>query len=308
MPYRLGDLYFCLRSCLASAGVVLLCASLWLSSAAQAQDLVLGHIASVSGKGIRELQPMADYVAAELAEQGVTAGVVKLFPDEDSLLAAVKSGQVHWVTETGLVAARLIHEANAQVIARKWKNGQREYQSYIFTRRDSGISNLSDLRGRVIAFEHEDSFSSYYLPRHVLEQAGLPLYEMANLHVKPQIGQVNYVFSRTERNNVLWVDKGLVAAGVLNSGDWTNPKRVPPSVRERLQVISKSDAFPRAFELAGPGLSASAVAQLQAVLLNLTQTQHADLLRSYENTTRFEVSTDADREQLKAFYLESRTW
>jgi phosphonate transport system substrate-binding protein len=174
-----------------------------LFSAVEARVLVLGQVSDRPGKDYEQLRPMADYAAQQLAPLGISSAEVRLFPQAADLVAAMRRGEVDWVTETPFTAARLVHEAGARLLLRKWKRGQREYQSIIYTRLGSSVRSLDDLVGQTITFEHADSFSSYYLPRRLLEQRGMVLSPMKDLQQLPVPGRVSYMFSRNERNNAL---------------------------------------------------------------------------------------------------------
>lgn len=277
-------------------------------SAAEARVLVLGQVSDRPGKDYEQLRPMAEYAALQLAPLGITSAEVRLFAQATDLIAAMRRGEVDWVTETPYTAARLVHEAGARLLLRKWKRGQRDYQSIIYTRADSGVHSLEDLVGRSIAFEHADSFSSYYLPRRLLEQQGLALNPMLDMHQSPVPGRVSYIFSRNERNNALWVHKSLIVAGALNNNDWENPARVPPALRDELRIIFRSPSYPRALELVSAGLAPELVTALQELLQRLTPESAPDLLARYEQTTGFEPILPDDMQLLNDIYQSSRTW
>jgi phosphonate transport system substrate-binding protein len=271
-----------------------------LSGTVQAQTLVIAQVSDRPKKDFKQLRPMAQHIAAQLAEFGFDRAEVQLYRSADDLIAAARSGQVHWISETPYTAARLVREANCRALAQKWKNGQPRYQTLIYTRSDAPIHTLSDLVGQRIAFEHPDSFSSYYLPRRLLEQAGLTLSALEHASDPVPPGTVGYLFSRNEKNNALWVDKGLVAAGALNDGDWEADTRVPTAIRARLRVLHRSDYYPRAFELVTPAMPAAAAEKMQQLLLAMNSTSHPALLARYENTEAFATVSDDDRRFLSS--------
>jgi phosphonate transport system substrate-binding protein len=279
-----------------------------LFSAVEARVLVLGQVSDRPGKDYEQLRPMADYAAQQLAPLGISSAEVRLFPQAADLVAAMRRGEVDWVTETPFTAARLVHEAGARLLLRKWKRGQREYQSIIYTRLGSSVRSLDDLVGQTITFEHADSFSSYYLPRRLLEQRGMVLSPMKDLQQLPVPGRVSYMFSRNERNNALWVHKSLIVAGALSSSDWDDPARVPPALRDELRIIFRSPSYPRALELVSAGLAPKLVAALRDLLLHMTPANAPELMAAYEKTTGFEPILPDDLPLLNDIYRSSRTW
>lgn len=267
-----------------------------------AQTLVIAQLSDRPKKDLKQLRPMVEYAAAKLTSVGITDGRVELFEDPESLIEAVRNGEVHWVTETPYTAARLVHEAGAIALLMKWKSRQERYQTFIYTHKDSGINSLADLKGKRIAFEHDDSFSSYFLPRMVMEKAGYRFNAIENTASELEPENINYVFSRNEKNNLLWVHKQLVEAGALNNGDWENPKRVPESLKSDLRIIYKTELYPRALELVSPKLDPTVSSALKELLLGLDYEEDRDLMKRYEKTTGFEEPIAEMPELLEEIY------
>ncbi|SEG83898.1 phosphonate transport system substrate-binding protein [Marinobacterium lutimaris] len=271
-----------------------------LPGAATAETLILGQVSDRPKKDFKQLLPMARFMADRLQQYGFDNARVQLYDSADALIKAVKQGEVHWISETPYTSARLLQETGSRPLVKKWKNGQRQYQTLIFTLKQRDIRSLQELVGQRIAFEHPDSFSSYLLPRRILENNGLSLVELERPEDPVPEGKVGYLFSRNEKNNALWVDKQIVAAGALNNGDWQDPSRVTPGMQEHFRVIHRSDFYPRAFELATPALAADAAEALQQELLALDQDKYAGLLARYENSKGFSPVDEQDLSFLKA--------
>lgn len=282
--------------------------SLLISSHLAAETLVLAQLSDRPKKDFKQLRPMAKYVAKQLGHVGITRAEVRLFSELDELVDAVKSGEVHWVTETPYSAAVLVHEADATPLLMKWKSRQQRYQTLIYTHKDSGLKTLSDLTGKRIAFEHNNSFSSYYLPRLVLEMQELNLKKIDGLNAERQSDKINYLFSRNEKNNLLWVHKRLVEAGALNDGDWQNQGRVPDALKADLRIIYRSAPYPRALELVSATLAPERAEALKNLLLSMTPSTHGKLLSRYEKTSGFEALNDDVPKLLAEIYNNSRNW
>ncbi|GAA0701082.1 phosphate/phosphite/phosphonate ABC transporter substrate-binding protein [Marinobacterium maritimum] len=262
-----------------------------------AKTLVLAQISDRPKKDFRQLRPMAEHIVEALAPFGYDSASVKIYPDLSQLETAIRKGQVHWITETPLSAARLYQHQLATPIARKWKRGQHTYQSLIYVPADSPVQSLQDLTGRVIAFEHPNSFSSYFLPLTALHQHGLATSPLETPRQTVPADKVGYAFSRNERNNLLWVDKGIAAAGALNDGDWTTPGRLPAELLQKMRIIHRSAPYPRAFEMVTPNLEPGAREALTQALLAMHPEQDKSLLQRYEQTSRI-TRLEADDLQL----------
>jgi phosphonate transport system substrate-binding protein len=252
------------------------------------QTLIIAQLSDRPKKDLKQLRPMVEYAAEALSSVGITEGRVELFEDIEELAQAVKAGEVHWVTETPYSAAVLVHEAEAIPLLMKWKSRQQRYQTFIFTHKDSGIHSLGDLIGKRIAFEHDASFSSYFLPKMVMEKAGYNFNAIESTKAELAADKINYAFSRNEKNNLLWVHKQLVEAGALNNGDWENPNRVPESLKSDLRIIHRTDLYPRALELVSPRLDPAVRHALKVFLLSLDYEDDHDVMKRYEKTTGFE--------------------
>ncbi len=66
------------------------------------------------------------------------------------------------------------------LLARLEFKGRPEFKGAIVTRRDSGIQNLAQVRGRRVAFGDRNSTMSHLLPKYMLEQAGVDLESLAD--------------------------------------------------------------------------------------------------------------------------------
>jgi len=273
-----------------------------------AKILVLAQISERPKKDFKELRPMVSYMATKLKSLGYTQGKVRLFSDTQTLIEAVNRGEVHWITETAKTAAELINKTGAKLLVNKWKNGQQSYASILYTRHDNAIMSIDDLNGKVIAFESEDSFSSYYLPRALIEERGMTLRKMESLREKPRADEVGYVFSRNEKNNVLWTTKQLVDVGVVNNGDWGNINRVPAALKTQLRILFTSSQFPRAYEIVTPAMSEPAVALLKKTLLEMNLENSDGVLARYEKATGFGPLPTGYRQQLNGIYKRSLAW
>lgn len=263
--------------------------------AASARDLVVARISDSPAKHLAQLAPMAEYLASRLGAHGITGSRVLIAEDYDELLQMVQEQRVDWITETLLVAAQLVRDAQAQPVLRKWKGGHREYSGLVFVRKDSGIESLEQLRGRTLALEEPDSFSGYFLPLLLLHQAGLKGLAMVNVNDTPPADAVGHVFAHSESNVAQWVHKRLTDAGAFSSLDWSDASHLPPSIAADLQVIAQTPPFPRALELVAPHLEPTLVQAIAKILLGLTEGDQGELLHSYEKATGFEpVDQDVD--------------
>jgi len=270
---------------------------------AQAADgvLVLGRISDDPRRHYEQLQPLLDYVVPRMKSVGITEGRVLMARDPQQMMSYLRRGKVDWVTETPGTGLLLADRAGARPLLLTERSGAREYRSVIFTRRDSGITNLSQLLGKTIAFQSPSSTSAYLVPAMALREQRLPMSLMVSPLEGADAGSVGYVFANTDANLAAWVHKRLVDAGGFSDQDWDQLQRVSEAFRRDLVVIHTTDPVPRAMELVNGNMSPAVEARLKEVLLGAsTDPQARDALRQFFRTTGFYEADAETRRALEA--------
>ena len=245
---------------------------LWLGllpslARAEGDTLVLGRISDDPKAHYEQLKPLLDYVVPRMGDVGIRQGRILMARNERQMASYLRSGRVHWVTETAAGGIMLRQRGAAVPLLRTDRGGSGEYASVIFVRKDSAVRSLSDLRGRSIVFQTPASTSAYIVPAYEMLQRHLRLEVQILPSDQPSADAVGYLFARTERNVATWVVKGLVDAGAVSDLDWRDPSRVPPSYRRELRAIHVSDRYPRAIELVSAKLSPKVRDRLRQVLI-----------------------------------------
>lgn len=157
-----------------SPWVQIICA-FWLMVAtvslvgAEEEPLLLGVFPRFNfDETTKKYAPLADYLSERLGRKVV--------------LVTTKDFESFWkgVTEQryDIVQYNQYHYINSarayQVIAVSEEFGKRAVAGALYVRKDSGITNLSQLRGRTVIFGGgKDAMLSYIAPRYLLMQAGL---------------------------------------------------------------------------------------------------------------------------------------
>ena len=154
---------------------------------------------------LRIYSPFADYLTKEI---GVP---VKFIPVVDYAatvegLAANKLDMVWYGGLTSVQAARQAKGAR-RIIMRK-EDG--EVKSYFITRKDAGIRELKDLKGKTFSFGSVSSTSGHLMPRYYLLKAG----------INPEKDFSKFSFSGAHDATAAWVEAGRVDAGALNFLVW----------------------------------------------------------------------------------------
>ena len=282
---------------------------LLLAGPAAAADgvLVLGRISDDPRRHHEQLKPLLDYVVPRMRTVGITQGRVLMARDPQQMMSYLRRGKVDWVTETPGTGLLLADRAGARPLLLTERSGAREYRSVIFTRRDSGITNLQQLLGKTIAFQSPSSTSAYLVPAMVLRSEGLPMSLMVSPLEDADAGSVGYVFANTDANLAAWVHKELVDAGGFSDQDWASLQRVSEAFRRDLVIIHTTEPVPRAMELVSGSMEPEVAERLKQVLLGAsTDPQARDALRQFFRTTGFYEADAATQLRLEKLRVGAR--
>ena len=248
--------------------------------------IVLSEISNQPSETIEAFQPLADYLAANLGDVGISIGEVKVAPDLETMAAWMESGEVDLYFDSPYPALIVSTESGAQPILRRWKGGVSEYHSVFFALEDSGLRALEDAQGQMVAFEEVYSTSGYMLPLSYLVEAGL------NPAMKPDtdaaVGEdeIGYVFSDDDDNTIQWVISGRVAVGVVDNETYME---IPEETREQLTILAETENLPRHLVVASPAMDAEVVAAVTDLLTGLDEAEDgASVLESFEETAQFD--------------------
>ena len=93
--------------------------------------------------------------------------------DYQALVEATRSGKLDfaWLSPVSYVQAH--DQARAQVLLKSVRNGGPYYWAAFVVRKDSGIKNLNDMRGKTIAWIDPNSAAGYTFPRATLVAKGI---------------------------------------------------------------------------------------------------------------------------------------
>lgn len=146
--------------------------SLGAASVATAKDqLTIGLIPSEDSQAMIE---SSKQVLSSLEQQLGMPVVPFVATDYNGIIEALRAGKldVAYLGPFSYVLATSVAEVEAFAVAVTKKTGQSAYKSVILARKNSGIRELADLKGRTFAFVDPSSASGHLFPKAGLEQAG----------------------------------------------------------------------------------------------------------------------------------------
>jgi phosphonate transport system substrate-binding protein len=267
--------------------------------------LVIGEVNLFPKKQYFKMKPIADYVAWNMKDLGITGADILIAKSNEQMVQYLKEGKVDWLSETIFSSLVLEKKAGAEIILRRWKKNVPEYHTLFFVRKDSGITSLKDLRGKIIALEEPSSTTACFVPSIELLKKDLKIQQLESTSGKPFPDRVGYVFARKEINISSWVYKDLTDAGAFSNLDWNNERKMPLAFKKDLKIIYRSNPIPRAAVLVRKDLSPVMKSRLKKILLNMHKDPKAvKILQAYQGTKKF----DAMDEKTNAVFIEMRSF
>jgi len=131
------------------------------------------------------------------------------------------------------------------------RDGDPKYQSAVFTRPDSSIQNLQDLKGRCFAFGSHMSAEGHLIPRNMLEDAGVTLKDLGN-----------YIYTGSHINAARSVLNGECDAGGIQD---SLAKRL--EAEGKIRILKMSEPFPGSILAYNSGVDIETVTAVKSALL-----------------------------------------
>ena len=125
-----------------------------------------------SEKLVEDLKPISDYLSERLGVK------VEAFTASNyiGVVEGIGSGGVDFGIIPPFSALLAQKQSNAKpILTSKGKTGKPGYTAELYVRKDSGIKNLQDVKGKKVAFVDPSSSSGYIYPGAMLVEAGLNL-------------------------------------------------------------------------------------------------------------------------------------
>ncbi|MGH8545733.1 MAG: phosphate/phosphite/phosphonate ABC transporter substrate-binding protein [Gammaproteobacteria bacterium] len=260
--------------------------------------LLFGRVHDDPVRAVRDRQEFVDYMAKKLAPLGITGGRIVVVEKMHLLARALREGKVdlfHDSVVPVIMASRL---AGSVPILRQWKYGESEYEGVIVVRKDSGINSLADLKGKVIGFDEPHSTSAHILPRMLLEEKKLKLFQVKSPGtVRPDA--VGYIYG-IDGSSVNLLVTGRVDAATTS---YREIERLKPEVRETLKIAGKTKVVPRQLIAVRKDLDPKIVKALKEILINMHKDPEGQgVLNRQQKTTKIDEIPPGSLEHLK--YIE----
>jgi len=249
---------------------------------AGAQEIKLGVLPRLSATELSMMfRPLTEYLSRETGQK-VTLVVAK---DFDTFEKQVRDGELDLAFSNPLVYVQLKKERDlAPLGLAAEKKGGTKFRGVIIARKDSGLADVSGLKGKRLIFVDEDSLGGYIGQALLLKKQGFDL----------QRDFVRLPFAKKHDNVTMAVFNKAADAGGIREDDLEKMKdKVDLS---QLKILAYTDSFPNWPLFAAPKLGAAVRESVRVALLKL----HAgDPILEAAKLTAFAPVSDKDYDGLR---------
>ena len=252
------------------------------------KTISLGLVSEINRAAIEEhFRDLVNYVARKLAPASNIEGKVVVAPTPFELVKLLEQKRVDFYMESVYPTYTINYVNDAgRTLLRRWKGGLAEYQSLIFTKRDSGIGRLDDLRGKTIAFEDPGSTSGYLMAKFFLQRRGFKLAEKKEFDANATPGEIQYIFARSQEKLLDAVLTKRADAGAFSDDDYA---QLAAKDKSDITVLAQTDRFPRHLVSVRTELPAAIAGRLETILLGMADDDEGRrILSRTDQTTRFD--------------------
>lgn len=249
----------------------------------------IGTIDSEPKEKIEKFQAVATYLEEKLKKRDIKVGV-EIPKDIGSAVDFINTKKLDIFIDSVYPTILVQKDTGITIRCKRWKKGLQGYRSLIFTKKDSPVEKMEDLKGRTIVFEDEFSTSGYYVPKNAILSKGLELSD------KYDAQRVNFLFSKSEQNSAAWLLFDKVDAAALDEGSFGELEQ------KLFKVIYTSKQVPRHLV----SFSKDMDQKLQKEILDILYTMHNDergkeVLKKFSKTKKFSKLTEDDIRIIQGF-------
>jgi phosphonate transport system substrate-binding protein len=252
------------------------------------KSIRLGLISDNDPSAVQEhFREFVRFVARRLSDRLENDARVLIAPTIFDMAKLLEQQRVDFYMESPY-ATYLINYVHGvgKTLLRRWKGGQAEYQGLIIIKRDSGIKQLSDLRGKSIVFEDPGSTSGYLLPKIFLSRKGFKLVEKRDYDPFASPDEIVYFFARSQRRLLQSLLTGQAAAAAMSDEDYAGLDR---NEKADIAVLDQTEKLARHLVSVRSDFPPPWTNRLEKVLLSMHEDEDGGrVLYKIDQTTKFD--------------------
>lgn len=165
-----------------------------------------------------------------------------------------------------------------------------DFKGIFIVRKDSGIEQVSDLKGKVVSYPSPTALAAAIMPQRFLQDHGVDvMHDIDNRYVGSQ------------ESSILNVLLGEAAAGATWPPPWRLFQRDRPQDAEQLKVIWETAPLLNNSLMVRDDIDAKLAQRLQSLSVNLNQTLEGKKILSQMATARFSPADNQSYDQVRDF-------
>jgi phosphonate transport system substrate-binding protein len=280
------------------------------AKSAEVRAIHLGLVSEINKAAIEEhFRDFVRYVSRRIAPGSEADDKVIIAPTPFELAKLLEQRRVDYYFESvyPTYTINYVHGA-AKTLLRRWKGGAAEYQSLIFTKRDGGINQLADLRGKTMIFEDPGSTSGYLMPKLFMSRNGYKLVEKKNYDPNAVPTDIQYSFAYLRSKLIEAVLTKQVAAGAISDDDYAG---LDDKRKSEMVILAQTEKLPRHLVSVRADLAPQTVGKLTDLLVSMHDDADGQrILKKTDQTTKFDLLPGGEaalkKRLLDIFYTPAR--
>ncbi len=259
-----------------------------------AAEVRIGLIGADPEQLLKDFDLFADYLRSSLKHSGIRDVSVFIARDLNQMRSRIRKGKLDFVLTTAYPVLELERQEIVPALV-ALQGGARDESAVFFVRKQSGLQELGDLRGKTLAFGTPWSTAGYAMAVAELKKNKVPLGNPTDRDAPDDA--VRYTFAGAAINQAVRVIRHRASAGVFSIGDW---EELPPNEQSLLRIIRRTAPVTRllgSFHPSFPPVLREAVAQ---ALIDMSGDRRGRAaLAGALRATAFERLTEEDRNSLQ---------
>jgi len=265
--------------------ISLLLTTLILSFSTTAETLYLGTIGDDPKDEIEEYSNLAIYLQDKLKGSVITNVKTSVASNSTKMSQLIKEKKVHLYIDSPFPSIVVSNDTGSTIFLRRWKKGKEKYRSVVFSRIDSTINTIGDMKGKMMAFEEPFSTSAYFLPKATLSSQGLDLVELEEGEAVP-VGKTGYRFSDDDKNTMTWVLRKKIPIGAMSESSYY---KLSKKRAKDLHIITHSIWVPRHVVSYAPDMDEALIEKIKNILKDMHNNEQGQkALLAFSKTTKFD--------------------
>lgn len=165
-----------------------------------------------------------------------------------------------------------------------------DFKGIFIVRKDSGLTNPSDLKGKVVSYPSHTALAACIMPQYFLYQNGLDINsEIENIYVGSQ------------ESSIMNAYLGKSAAGATWPPPWRLFQKDHPEQAAQLKLIWETPPLMNNSFMARDDVSSELRDKVQTLLVDLNQTEEGRAILDSSTTARFHRADDASYDKVRDY-------